>query len=76
VLDRTKASFGLTFGFDPLWGRVDDISGQPVNSYSADWLVIADRELIPDRGGFAQWDGSVPPLLLRTISYARANKAF
>lgn len=49
LLDRTKAPFGLTLGFDPLWGRVDDISGQRVNSYSADWLMIADRELIPDR---------------------------
>jgi hypothetical protein len=49
VLDRTKAPFGLTFGIDPRWGRVDDVSGEPVNSYSTDLLVIADRELIPDR---------------------------
>jgi hypothetical protein len=49
VLDRAKAPFGLTFGIDPRWGRVDDVSGEPVNSYSTDLLVIADRELIPDR---------------------------
>jgi hypothetical protein len=49
VLDRTKETFGLAFGFDPAWSRADDITGRPVNSYSADWLMIADRELIPDR---------------------------
>jgi hypothetical protein len=49
ALDRTKAPFGLTFGLDPRWGRVDDLSGERVNSYAADFLVIADRELIPNR---------------------------
>jgi hypothetical protein len=49
VLDRSKAPFGLTFGVDPHWGRVDEISGQPVDSYGSDFLLIADRELVPER---------------------------
>ena len=31
VLDRRKAPLGLTFGADPYWGRVDGITGEPVN---------------------------------------------
>lgn len=49
LLDREHAPFGLTIGADPHWGRVDDISGEPVNSYGADFLVSIDRELIADR---------------------------
>jgi hypothetical protein len=49
VLNRTTAPVGLTFGFDPHWSGVDEISCELVKSYAADWLVIVDRELIPDR---------------------------
>jgi hypothetical protein len=49
VLDRQQAPFGLTFGADPHWGRVDDISGAPVNRYSVDFLVAVDREIVANR---------------------------
>jgi hypothetical protein len=49
LLNREHAPFGLTLGTDPHWGRVDDIGGQPVNRYGADFLIIADKELVPDR---------------------------
>jgi hypothetical protein len=49
VLDRRQAPFGLTFGFDPHWGRVDDISGEPADRYGADLWIIADRELVANR---------------------------
>ena len=49
LLNREHAPFGLTIGADPHWGRVDDISGGPVNSYGADFLVSIDRELIAER---------------------------
>jgi hypothetical protein len=49
VLNRAQAPFGLTLGADPHGGRVDDISGAPVDRYGADLWVIADRELIPER---------------------------
>jgi hypothetical protein len=49
VLNREHAPFGLTFGADPHWGRVDDISGDPVDRYGADLWIIADRELVPHR---------------------------
>jgi hypothetical protein len=49
VLNRRSAPFGLTLGMDPHWARVDDISGEPVDRYGADFLIIADQELIEDR---------------------------
>jgi hypothetical protein len=49
VLDRTQAPFGLTFGADPQWSRVDAISGEPVDRYGLDLLMIADQELVADR---------------------------
>jgi hypothetical protein len=49
VLNRERAPFGLTLGADPHWGRVDDISGEPVNRYVTDFWVIADKELVPNR---------------------------
>jgi hypothetical protein len=49
VLDREQAPFGLTFGVDPHWGRVDDISGEPADRYGVDFLVAVDRELVANR---------------------------
>jgi hypothetical protein len=46
LFDREKSGFGLTFGFDPHWARVDDISGEPVDRYGAAFLLIADKELV------------------------------
>jgi hypothetical protein len=46
---RKVLALGLTLGADPHWGRLDDISGEPVNRYGADLWIIADRELITDR---------------------------
>jgi hypothetical protein len=49
VLDREYAPFGLTFGFDPHWGQIDDISGASVDRYGSDFLVAVDRELVANR---------------------------
>jgi hypothetical protein len=49
VLNRERAPFGLTLGADPHWGRVDDISGAPVDRYGTDFWIIADRELVQDK---------------------------
>jgi hypothetical protein len=49
LLDREHAPFGLTLGADPHWGRVDDVSGEPVDRYGADFLVSIDRELVANR---------------------------
>ena len=49
VLNREHAPFGLTLGIDPHWGRVDDVSGAPVDRLGADFLIIADKELVTDR---------------------------
>ena len=49
LLNREHAPFGLTLGFDPHWGRVDDIGGEGVDRFGADLLVIADKELVSNR---------------------------
>jgi hypothetical protein len=49
LLDRAHAPIGLTLGVDPHWGRVDETSGEPVERYGADLLVILDREILADR---------------------------
>jgi len=49
VLNREHAPFGLTFGFDPHWSRVDEISAEPVNRYAGAFWLIADKEIVADR---------------------------
>jgi hypothetical protein len=46
LLNRERAPFGLTVGFDPSWARVDDTSGAPVDQYGGAFLLIADKELV------------------------------
>ena len=46
LIDREKAQFGLTLGFDPRWARVDEISGAPADQYGAALLLIVDKELV------------------------------
>jgi hypothetical protein len=65
VLNRERAPIGLTLGIDPHWGRVDDISGEPVNRYGADLWIIADRELVSDRV-FAAFNLSYQPDAIRS----------
>jgi hypothetical protein len=49
LLDRAQAPFGLTFGVDPHWNRVDDISAQPANRYGVDFLLAIDNELVSNQ---------------------------
>lgn len=49
LLDRAHAPIGLTFGVEPHWGFVDDLSGAPASQLGAEFLVLMDRELIPGR---------------------------
>jgi hypothetical protein len=49
LLDRERAPIGLTIGIIPKWGLKDDVSGAPADQYRTEFLLIADRELMPDR---------------------------
>jgi hypothetical protein len=49
IFEREHASIGLTLGFDPHWFGIDDIGGDRVDGYGADFLLIADQELVADR---------------------------
>jgi hypothetical protein len=49
LLDRERAPIGLTIGIIPQWGLKDDVSGAPADQYRTEFLLIADRELMPDR---------------------------
>jgi hypothetical protein len=48
-LDRATAPFGLAVGAEPRWGRADDVTGQPANQYSVDFVAAVDWEPIRDR---------------------------
>jgi hypothetical protein len=41
--------FGLMIKAEPRWGRVDDVSGEPVDRYGVDLALVADKELVPNR---------------------------
>lgn len=49
LLDRERAPIGLTIGIIPHWGLKDDVSGAPADQYRTEFLLIADRGLVPDR---------------------------
>lgn len=49
LLDRRTAPLGLTLGIVPSYGSVDGVTGGPGRSYGTDLVLLADRELIPDR---------------------------
>jgi hypothetical protein len=47
LLDRSLAGVGLTIGITPGWARVDDTSGEPVDSQGVGLLFSTDYELVP-----------------------------
>jgi hypothetical protein len=48
VLDRRTAPLGLTLIATPFFGFVDDISGAPADRYGLDFVIAADRALVPN----------------------------
>ena len=48
ILDRQRSFVGLTVGATPSWGRVD-ANGEAVDSYGAEFFLLADKELVPGR---------------------------
>jgi len=65
LIDREKAQFGLTLGFDPRWARIDEISGTPVDQYGAALLLIVDKELV-EKLIFAAFNFIYEPELTRS----------
>lgn len=49
LLSREDGPFGLTIGAEPHWGRVDDISGEPVDNYGSEFSIAADTEFVKNR---------------------------
>jgi hypothetical protein len=49
LIDREKGPFGLTVMAEPKFSRSDETSGAPVDAYSLELGVFADKELIPNR---------------------------
>jgi hypothetical protein len=49
VLDRHNAPFGLTLSASPHFGFVDEISGLRADHFGTEALLLADRELLPNR---------------------------
>lgn len=49
VLDRAIAPFGVTLSIEPHLGFADETSGVPINHFGIVALLLADREIVPDR---------------------------
>ena len=49
LFDRSTAPFGFAIGAEPQWGRADDVTGEPGNQYSVNFVAAADWEPIRDR---------------------------
>jgi hypothetical protein len=47
LLDRRRDGIGVTVGVTPAWARVDDASGEPVDSKGVGLLFSTDYELVP-----------------------------
>jgi hypothetical protein len=64
VLERGTSPFGLTISFAPQWQRVDDVSGERVQSYVLPATILADVALIPDKM-FAAFNLTYAPTFTR-----------
>jgi hypothetical protein len=49
LLDRDKAPFGLAISVSPQWQRIDEISGEPVQTLALPVTLLADWALIPEK---------------------------
>jgi hypothetical protein len=50
IIGRGPGSpFGLTVSAEPEWARIDDTDGIRTQSYSSEFRIVADTELIPNR---------------------------
>lgn len=49
LLNRRSAPVGLTVGVEPHWTRVDEISGEPVDSYGVELRLAIEKELVENR---------------------------
>lgn len=47
LLDRQRAPFGLMLGVTPHVHRLDEITGFPATAYRIDFILSADKELMP-----------------------------
>lgn len=49
LLDRASAPFGLTFGLDTSFGRIDAATGLRARDHALDFSVALDREIVAGR---------------------------
>jgi hypothetical protein len=49
LLDRERAPFGLTLNVSPHWSRIDDLTGERVSQFGAEFIALFDKELVHDR---------------------------
>jgi len=49
LLDRDRAPFGLTLSVEPHWGFADETSGGAISHFGWVGVLMADRELIPNK---------------------------
>lgn len=60
LLDREVMPFGLTLHVQPGWNRVDEATGQRVESWGSEFALLADKEFIKNQlwGTINLWYGT------------------
>jgi hypothetical protein len=48
LLERFSSPVDLTLSFSPEWRRIDDVSGEGLESYAFPIVLLADRALVPN----------------------------
>ena len=49
LLDRDTSGIGVAVSGEPFWSRRDEKSGEPVEAYGAQFLLMVDKELVKDK---------------------------
>jgi hypothetical protein len=48
LMDRARSPFGLAMQVETGWAAIDEVSGEPADSYGAAFAVLADKELVKE----------------------------
>jgi hypothetical protein len=49
ILERVSSPVGLSLSFAPQWQRIDDLSGQRLQSYTLPFTLLVDTALVPNK---------------------------
>jgi hypothetical protein len=72
LLRFDRAPVGLTLSVSPQWVQLDDLSGQPIESYAVPFTVLADRQMREEKL-FTAFNFTVAPTFTRVVGGTRQD---